>query len=233
MSFEGFQERDFSIFLEPDEDARVDYIRDHLHPRLRNLGQELSRALSEAVGMPIRSQLRSGRWHKTPWATWVSLVSTDETVRSDPKRPRLTVFLDHLEAMVGFSQSIWQPRWARLVDEFTPLADLIDDTAREGDLEILIAHWTESEKGTSRWQGSSWERDTIRYRSGKKALRAAARLGQDFFLLGRTYPWPQHKSLLSSPDFETEALEVLEAAWPLYHLAFIQGQLEPEGTQSD
>jgi len=222
MMFEGFQEQDFTIFLEPDEPTRVAYIRDQLHPRLRVLGEEVSEPLSARVGMQLRCQLRSGRWHKNPWATWVSLVSEEEKVRGDPKRPRLAIFLDHQEAMVGFSQSIWQPEWEQLVDGFPPLANLIDDTARDGGLEIVIAHWIKDEAGTSTWQGEKWRRETTRYVGGKKAIAAARRLGQDFFLLGRTYAWPQRKSLLCSPAFCGEALAVLEACWPLYHLVFLQ-----------
>lgn len=222
MAFEGFREEDFAIFLEPDEAVRVDYIRDALHPRLRVLGAEMAESLGRAVDMKLRSQLRSGRWHKNPWATWISLVSVEEKVRGDPKRPRLTVFLDHQEVMVGFSQSVWQADWTRLVDQFPPLASLIDDTAQDGGLEIAIAHWVQDEAGTSRWAGETWRRETKRYTTGKQALKDATRLGQDFFLLGRTYPWPKRKSLLVSPDFSKEALAVLEASWPLYHLAFLQ-----------
>lgn len=222
MPFEGFREQDFTIFLEPDEAIRVDYIRDSLHPRLRGLGAELAESLSGLVDMRLRSQLRSGRWHKNPWATWVSLVSVEEKVRGDPKRPRLTVFLDYQEVMVGSCQSIWQPDWARLADEFPPLVELIDDTARDGGLDIAIAHWVQDEAGASRWAGETWRRETKHYATGKQALKDATRLGQDFFLLGRTYAWPKRKFLLVSPDFSKEALAVLEASWPLYHLAFLQ-----------
>jgi uncharacterized protein YktB (UPF0637 family) len=220
--FKGFREKDFAIFLEPEQAARVDYIRDHLHPRLRDLGTELAGHLSRSVDVALRCQIRSGHWHKNPWATWISIISVEEKIRSDPKRPRLGVFLDHREALVGYLQSIWQPRWKELVEGFPPLAELTDDTAREGKLQIAIGHWIRPKE-----EGAEWERETIRYRTAKAALKAASRLGQDFFLLGRTYPWPDRKDLLCSSAFTAEARSVLEAAWPLYHLAFLQDYVRP------
>ena len=185
----------------------MEYIRDRLHPRLRALGQELAARLESRTGVELRCQLRSGRWHRNPWATWVSVVAAAETERSDPNRPRLSVFMDGDEVIAGYCQSIWRKRWREVVRR-KGLAEVIDEVAKKGRLKIGIAHW---EEGVRR---------TIQYRSGKRALEAAAELGQDFFVVGRTYLWPDKEPLVCSARFLEEVDAVFAAAWPVYHLAF-------------
>jgi uncharacterized protein YktB (UPF0637 family) len=45
MDFEGFRPEDFLYFLDSDLGARVDYLKESLHPRLRDLGHELAAEL--------------------------------------------------------------------------------------------------------------------------------------------------------------------------------------------
>ncbi len=203
-----FEPDDFLIFLDPDEAARVAYVRDELHPRLRRLGERLRDALSDRTGATLRCQLRSGRWHKTPWGTWVSVVSAQERRRSDPKRPRLMVFGDEREAQVGFAINIWSTAWEIVTKDPEGFAEAADVAARDGELEILIAHW------------ESGDREILRYDSAREAVQAAEDLGQDWLLVGRAYPWPEQAELICSPEFFDEALRVLEGAWPVYQWAF-------------
>jgi len=209
MSTSTFEPDDFLIFLDPDEPARVEYIRDELHPRLRELGERLRDALGERVDTELRCQLRSGRWHKTPWGTWVSIVSRQERGRSDPKRPRLVVFIDEREAQAGFALNIWSPAWEIVTKDAEAFASVVDAAAHKGGLEIAIAHWARG------------DRETLHYDSADAAVEAAEELGQDWLLVGATYPWPDRADLLCSPQFFDEALRVLDSGWPVYQWAFL------------
>jgi hypothetical protein len=208
MNQATFEPDDFLIFLDEDQGARVEYMRDELHPRLHDLGERLRDALSERAGADLRCQLRSGRWHKKPWATWVSLVSSRELRRSDPKRPRLMVFVDEREAQAGFALNIWSSAWEIVTKDADGFAEVADAAAQGGDLEIAIAHWAQG------------ERETLQYANAAAAVAAADQLGQDWLLVGATYPWPECAELLCSPDFFDEALCALESAWPVYEWAF-------------
>ncbi len=208
MPFNGFDPEDFQAFVDRSLSARVEYIRDVLHPRMRSLGEGLAKRLTEKTGVDLRCQLRSGRWHRNPWATWVSVISPTEPERSDPSRPRLSVFLDPEEVIAGFCQSIWRPRWNSVTQRAAELAEVIDATVKRGRLSVAIAHW--DDKG----------RTTTKFRSAARALAAAHELGQDFFIVGRNYLWPDAEALLCSPQFFEEAAQVFEAAWPVYHFAF-------------
>jgi len=208
MDFRGFDPEDFQAFVDRSLSARVEYIRDVLHPRMRSLGEALAKRLEEKTGVELRWQLRSGRWHRNPWATWVSVISPTEPERSDPSRPRLSVFLDPEEVIAGFCQSIWRPRWKKVARRASKFGEVISSAAKQGKLEVGIAHWDEE------------GRTTLKYPNAKRALAAASELGQDFFIVGRNYLWPDAQRLLCSAKFLDEAAEVFEAAWPVYHFAF-------------
>jgi hypothetical protein len=208
MDFTGFDPEDFQAFVDRSLSARVEYIRDVLHPRMRALGEALARRLAEKTGVELRCQLRSGRWHRNPWATWVSVITPTEPERSDPSRPRLSVFLDPEEVIAGFCQTLWRPRWKKVARRASQLANVISSAGKQGKLDIAIAHW--GDEG----------RTTLKYRTAGRALAAAAELGQDFFIVGRNYLWPDTQRLLCSRRFLDEAAAVFEAAWPVYHFAF-------------
>ena len=76
MASQGFDPEDFLYFLDSDKVEKVRYIRDELHPRLREFGRDLAAGLDRRLGVTLRPQLRSGRWYKNPWGTWVSLART-------------------------------------------------------------------------------------------------------------------------------------------------------------
>ncbi|MFQ5810590.1 MAG: hypothetical protein ACE5JM_13320 [Armatimonadota bacterium] len=208
MSGATFEPDDFLVFLDPDDSARLQYMRDELHPRLRDLGERLRDALGERAGTELRCQLRSGRWHKATWGTWVSVVSPQERRRSDPKRPRLMVFIDEREAQAGFAVNIWSSAWEIVTKDIAGFAEAADAAAQGGDLEIAVAHWDQG------------DRQTLQYDGARAAVAAAEDLGQDWLLVGATYPWPERADLLCSPEFFDDALRVLDGAWPVYQWAF-------------
>jgi len=213
MSFQGFQPEDFLYFLDSDLEARVNYLKDELHPRLRDFGWELAGELGKRLSIELRAQLRSGRWFRHPWATWVTLVLPEERVRSDNARPRLCVFVDEHEAIVGFIQCVWKPRWQNLVKSPAGLEKAMNQAARgTPKLQLALGHWVK--------QDSTWERRTSLFRTAKQLLAAAAEFGQDFAIVGRSYPFPPEVDRLTSPGFADEAVEVLQAAWPVYRYAF-------------
>jgi len=217
MTFEGFRPEDFLYFLDDDRLTVVEYVRDSLHPRLRDFGHDLAAGLRESLGVELRPQLRSGRWYKNPWGTWTSLILPREKVRSDNRRPRLCVFIDEHECLVGFMQNVWRERWKRLVKQRR--ADLIRtiDKASSGrpKLHLALVHWI-------RYEGETYERETLRFKTAAELLEAADELGQDFVCVGRVYPFPPEADRLTSPDFATDALKVLKKAWPVYSYAFEQ-----------
>ena len=210
MDFQGFDAKDFCYFLDNDKAEKVDYIKGELHPRLREFGWELRDELKKALGIELRSQLRSGRWFKNPWGSWVSLIYPDEPQRSDNRRPRLSVFLDEDECIVGYQQNIWRPRWQRLVSRHRKaLASRMTSVASgETGLEFILSHWVDQ------------QRRTTVFDSAGELLDAAAEWGQDFVAVGRRYPFPQEAEFLTSPALGEEALAVLKQAFPLYRFAF-------------
>jgi len=216
MRFPGFEPEDFLSFLDSDRFALVEYIRDSLHPRLRDLGLQLAAEVGRQLGVEFRAQLRSGRWWKTPWATWTSLVLPDEKNRSDNRRPRLSVFLDENECLVGYMQNVWRPRWKSLVKRPAGLIKAIDKAASgRPKLQLALAHWTKGED-------NEWERHTSSFGNATDLLAAAAEIGQDFVLVGKILPFPQQVDLLTSPAFADTAATVLKKAWPIYKVAFEQ-----------
>ncbi len=216
MDFPGFSPEDFLYFMDDDHFALVEYVRDSLHPRLRDLGLKLAEELGRQVGVEFRAQLRSGRWWKTPWATWTSLILPDEKNRSDNRRPRLSVFVAEEECMVGFMQNVWRPRWKSLAKRPEGLAKAIDKAASgRPKLQLALTHW---EKGARK----QWERRTALCASATELLALAAQWGQDFVVVGKVYPFPQEAELLTSPAFAETALRVLKKAWPVYRYAFEQ-----------
>ena len=216
MEFAGFSPEDFLYFMDSDQFALVQYVRDSLHPRLRDFGLELATELGQQVGAELRAQLRSGRWWKNPWATWTSLVLPQEWNRSDNRRPRLSVFVSEEECLVGFMQNVWRPRWEKLVRRPDGLISAMERVA-EGrpKLQFALVHWV---KNTA----NHWQRRTSVFETPSELLRAAAEWGQDFVMVGRSYPFPQEEKLLTSPRFADVALSVLKKAWPLYRYAFEQ-----------
>jgi hypothetical protein len=220
MDFQGLRPEDFLRFLDSDLEARVEYIRDELHPRLRDLGHQLAEELRKRMQIELHPQLRSGRWFKHPWGTWVTLILPDEKVRSDNKRPRLCVYVDEHHAAVGFMQSVWQRRWKSLVRQPAGLEKAVNGTTRgTPKLQLALTHWAKQADGT-------WDRSTTRFRTAKDLLAAAAQWGQDFVTVGRIYPFPPEADLLLSPRFAPTAADVLQKAWPVYRYAF-------EGTHAD
>jgi hypothetical protein len=214
MDFPGFRPEDFLSFMDSDRFALVEYIRDSLHPRLREFGLELARELGTQLGVEFRAQLRSGRWYKSPWGTWTSLILPDERNRSDNRRPRLSVFLDENECLVGFMQNVWRPRWKRLVKQPEGLLKVMDKAASgRPKLQFALVHWVKDGDG-------QWERQTPTFGSAKDLLAAAAEWGQDFVLVGKVYPFPQQADFLTSPAVAQTALTILKRAWPVYKHAF-------------
>lgn len=208
MASQGFDPKDFLYFLDSDKVEKVRYIRDELHPRLREFGRDLAAGLDRRLGVTLRPQLRSGRWYKNPWGTWVSLVYPDEPRRSDNRRPRLSVFLDEDECIVGYQQNVWRPRWKRLVEKHRkPLERVMRRASAEG-LELGLCHWADH------------ERTTTLYKTPAELLDAAKQWGQDFVVVGRVYPFPQEVDRLTSPKFADEALDVMAQAFPVYKRAF-------------
>lgn len=218
MEFAGFKPDDFHTFIFDPPVLKVAYIRDSLHPRLRVLGESLARELTASVGAELRCQLRSGRWHKTPWATWVSIISVQETVRSDPHRPRLSVFIDQHEVIIGFCHNVWPDTWQKTLKAAPGLAQAMDNAAQRGKIKVGLAYWAEGDKK------GAWERQTDFFSRARDAFAAAKRIGHDFIFVGRAYPWPKEEKRLCSPAIAQESLRVLKAAWPAYHCAFFQAK---------
>jgi hypothetical protein len=180
------------------------------------LGLELARELGARLGVEFRAQLRSGRWWKTPWATWTSLILPDETLRSDNRRPRLSVFVSEEECLVGFMQNVWRPRWKTLAKRPEGLVKVIDKAASgRPKLQLALIHWEKTAK-------NRWQRRTTHCANATELLALAAQWGQDFVLVGKTYPFPQEARLLTSPAFADKAASILKQAWPVYRYAFEQ-----------
>jgi hypothetical protein len=216
MSFPGFSPEDFLYFMDDDRFALVEYIRDCLHPRLRDLGLELAEETGRLLGVEFRAQLRSGRWWKTPWATWTSLILPDEKQRSDNRRPRLSVFVSEEECMVGYMQNVWRPRWKSLARKPEGLVKAVDKAASgRPKLQLALIHW---EKGAKQ----QWQRRTTPCANAAELLALAAQWGQDFVLVGKVFPFPQEVKLLTSPAFADKAAAILKKAWPAYRYAFEQ-----------
>jgi hypothetical protein len=214
MTFSGFLPEDFLRFLDSDLEARVAYMRDDLHPRLRDLGWELVEELRKRLSIELRAQLRSGRWFRHPWASWVTLILPEEKVRSDNSRPRLCVLVDQQECLVGFMQCVWKRRWKALAKHAAALEKVMGKATRgTPKLQLALAHWVKQPDDT-------WERTTSCFKTPKALLAAAAQWGQDFVIVGRVYPFPPEADLLTSPRFAEEAAEVLQKAWPVYRCAF-------------
>lgn len=214
MNFPGFSPEDFLYFMDSDQFALVEYIRDSLHPRLRELGVEMAEHLGAEMGVTLRAQLRSGRWWKSPWATWVSLIVPYETYRSDNRRPRLSVIISDDQCLVGFVQNVWRRRWKNLTRHSKDLANLMAEAVSgRPSLQLALVHWVQG-------QQQEWERRTSVFPTPAQLLRSAAEWGQDFVLVGKIYPFPQEADLLTSPRFAETALEVLRKAYPLYYYAF-------------
>jgi uncharacterized protein YktB (UPF0637 family) len=218
MAFSGFSPEDFLYFMDSDQFALVEYIRDSLHPRLREFGLALAAELGKQLNVEFRAQLRSGRWWKHPWATWTSLILPDERQRSDNRRPRLSVFVAEEECMVGFMHNVWRPRWKRLAKRPEGLVRAIDKAASgRPRLQLALAHWEKNAE-------NRWERRTTLCKTATELLALAAERGQDFVVVGRAYPFPKEVDLLTSPEFPQTALAVLKRAWPVYRYAFEQGE---------
>lgn len=206
--FTGFKLEDFLIFEEPNLSLRVEYIKSSLHPRLKKLGEIIQDRLSMDTGLPLSCQLRSGRWFRLPYWTCVSIIAQEEVHRTDPRRPRLSIYLDRKEAMVGFCQTLWKPEWKKVAEDLDSFANVINSTISSNKAQIAVAHWTDN------------DRETLIFPDALHGLSEANRLGQDFFFVGRTYPWPAQKSILCSSDFLDEADFVLKLVWPIYYYAF-------------
>jgi hypothetical protein len=216
MDFPGFVPEDFLQFMDSDQFALVEYVRDSLHPRLRDFGLGLAADLGRQLSVEFRAQLRSGRWWKTPWATWTSLILPDESQRSDNRRPRLSVFVSETECMVGFMQNVWRPRWKSLVKRPEGLAKAIDKAASgRPKLQLALMYWVKGAR-------NEWQRRTTLCTNATELLALAAQRGQDFVLVGKVYLFPQQAKLLTSPAFAQTVARVLRKAWPVYRYAFEQ-----------
>jgi len=205
----GFVPDDFFAFEQTDVHFRIEYIKDHLHPRLRALGDQIRKSFLENKAIDLRCQLRSGRWYKLPLWTNVSLVAPEEEKRSDTRRPRLSVYIDDKRVIAGFCQAIWRPEWKKVCEDESTLIEVIDSTARSGELQIGILH--------RRGKGSG---EIFTFSKASAALAEGARLRQDFLFVGRIYPWPDEQQLLCSPSFLASAQKTMLSAWPIYEYAF-------------
>ncbi len=204
----GFEPDDFLAFEQPDVYSRIEYVKKHLHPRLRALGEEIRKSFHAVKATDLRCQLRSGRWYKTPLWTHVSLVAPEEQ-RSDIKRPRLLVYIDGKRVIAGFCHTLWSPEWKRLCRDEPSLLRVMDSVVRSGELQVGILHRTESGSG-----------EILPFSKSNDALLAAAQVRQDFLFVGRVYPWPDERELLCSPSFLSPAQDAMLSAWPVYEYAF-------------
>jgi len=210
----GFREEDFVAFRHPDIDFRVDYIKNDLHPRLRELGKLLRSFFMREMNIELRSQLRSGRWFKWPYWTNVSLVSLEEEDRSDSKRPRLSVFIDDKRVIVGFCQNIWSKAWKQVSENKSALSEVVDSTISKSKLRVGIFHWIE-------WNEAA-NAEVYLYPDADTAIKEADRLHQDFIFVGQCYQWPGRKKRLCSAGFLDAAKETLYGTWPVYEYVFNQ-----------
>ncbi|MFQ6044218.1 MAG: hypothetical protein ACE5PV_25470 [Candidatus Poribacteria bacterium] len=204
----GFEPDDFFAFEQTDIYFRIEYIKNHLHPRLRALGDQIRKYFLEN-NIHLRHQLRSGRWYKMPIWTHVSLIALEEERRSDPKRPRLSVYIDEKRVIAGFCHTLWRPEWKKVCKDEPALIEVIDSTARSGELQIGILHRTERGVG-----------EIFAFSKASDALAATAQAKQDFLFVGSLYPWPDQQQLLCSPSFLPSAQKAMISAWPIYEYAF-------------
>lgn len=205
----GFEPDDFFAFEQTDVYFRIEYIKEHLHPRLRALGDQIRRSFLENEAIDLRRQLRSGRWYKMPLWTHVSLVAPEEERRSDAKRPRLSVYIDDKRVIAGFCHTLWSPEWKEVCKDEPALIEVIDSTAESGELQIGILYRTGTGGGK-----------IFTFSNASDALAEATRLGQDFLFVGHIYPWPDEQQLLCSPLFLDSAQKAMFLAWPIYEYAF-------------
>lgn len=212
----GFEPGDFFAFEQTDVNFRIEYIKNHLHPRLRALGDQIRKFFLENETIDLRRQLRSGRWYKMPLWTHVSLVAPEEEKRSDAKRPRLSVYIDDKRVIAGFCYTLWSPEWKKVCKDEPALIEVIDSTARSGELQIGILH------RTGRGMG-----EIFTFSKTSDALVATARIRQDFLFVGHVYPWPNEQQLLCSPSFLTSAQKTMLSAWPIYEYAFYIAPILP------
>jgi hypothetical protein len=211
----GFEPDDFFVFEQTDVNFRIEYIKNHLHPRLRALGDQIRKFFLEN-NINLRRQLRSGRWYKEPQLLWthVSLVAPEEERRSDPKRPRLSVYIDEKRVIAGFCHNLWSPEWKKICEDEPALIEVIDTTVMSGQIGIL--HRTETGSG-----------ELLTFSRTSDAIAAAAQFRQDFLFVGRVYPWPDEQQLLCSPSFLASAQKAMFSAWPIYEYAFYIAPILP------
>jgi len=213
----GFEPDDFFVFEQTDVYFRIEYIKNHLHPRLKTLGDQIRNYFLEN-NIHLRCQLRSGRWYKAPQLLWthVSLIAPEEERRSDPKRPRLSVYIDDKRVIAGFCHSLWCPEWKKVCEDESALIEVIDSTARSGELQIGILHRMETGSG-----------EILTFSRASDAIAATARFRQDFLFVGYIYPWPEEQQLLCSPLFLASVQKALFSAWPIYEYAFYIAPILP------
>jgi hypothetical protein len=203
-----FEPSDFFTFEEEDIHYKIDYIKGNLHPRLKAMGEAIRIAFLECKGIELRSQLRSGRWFKMPLWTNVSLIASEETKRSDSRRPRLSIRIDENGVIAGFFLTIWSPEWKKVREEERQLIEVIDSTAKAGKLQIGILNWTQEGKRI------------LTFPNARDAIAKATKLRQDFAFVGRYYHFPNERELLYSPLFLSSAQEAIFLAWPVYEFVF-------------
>ncbi len=205
----GFKPDDFYAFENEDIRSRIEHIKTDLHPRLKALGEQICKSFCEETAVSLRCQLRSGRWFRTPLWTNVSLIAPEEEIRSDVRRPRLSIHIDNERVIAGFCQSVWRREWKEVCEDKCALIEMIDSTAELAGLQIGLLHWVDA--GT---------REIYTFSSASAALEEATRRGQDFFFVGHVYPWPDKRQVLCSSLFMESAQRAIFSAWPIYEYAF-------------
>lgn len=212
----GFEPDDFFAFEQTDLHFRIEYIKEHLHPRLRSLGDQIRKSFLEnqatptPTPIPLRCQLRSGRWYKLPLWTHLSFVAPEEEKRSDARRPRLSIYIDDKRVIAGFCHTLWCPEWKKLCQDESELIEVIDSTVSLGELQIGILQRV----------GKAGSGKIFTFSRANEALAATTRVRQDFFFVGHIYFWPEERPLLCSSAFLPSAQKALFSTWPLYEYAF-------------
>ncbi|HLS09204.1 DUF1054 domain-containing protein [Lentibacillus sp.] len=203
MTFTGFSEKDFNIFSIDGLEERMAAIREHIQPKFKAIGEELSASISEMTGqdMYVHIAQHARRTKNPPNDTWMAFCHNK---RGYKKHPHFQIGLwdDHLFMWLAYIYEM--PYKQEIAKSFL---DQLDDIK-----ESIPDHYVISLDHTKKDATDMAETDL------EKALTRVQNVKKAEFLIGRNFK-PDNAILQDGQAFLDEARNTFKTLTPLYKIS--------------
>jgi hypothetical protein len=206
--FEGLPREGFAVFELRNDNERRREIHEVIHPALEALAEDLLARLNAKATEPLHHHVPRLDWPRgyRPFCTWLALSRAPQGYQSGAQL-NVGVHRDHVSVRLGWDTSADLFGRFEFLSRHGSLGAALTRVAAELDLEFRV------------FASAPWPRGSDCVFESATDLRGSldeiARRGV-WWEVGRRHEVPGELDHLCSPEFGTEAAEILEGLLPIY-----------------